>query len=483
MRKVLALVALSAACDGKTDITPMADGSVDMEVPPDAPPSIDGTWRDTFHTVNGATTMSTCNAAPSAIKVDPTTAVVTPYTGTCKPDGSFQIDAPGNLGSYYLRVQSSLYESSKRSDIDLSTDRLGRNDVAAIVGVTLGLTMTGMQSWTSGDLLVAFGANIGYRQNLTFTSGAPSTGETTLAGTANWSGYKIDGSKSDALQILQLGKHTSNGLDYVSLDRMFEVPSFTMVNNTEHEIAGAFTTTPSSSLPLSINVASFNQFASSAAPSVTQKSIQGSAYAAVSTDVIESPPLLSFAQIVDGVTVMNFGTLTYGDPFPSSWKRMFKVQVGYTVPYTWNSQTGTLNALVVRVMTKATAEAGIIDARIGPPTSVMFDGENALTDTSISPVPVVSWSPPTFGTPTDYEVQVYEAKSGTSGLTFSSVLRILTKETSVRIPAGYLHGQRQYVFVVRARSREGVDVHGTPLRAGAQWSSADTLSALVTTAS
>jgi hypothetical protein len=51
----------------------------------------------------------------------------------------------------------------------------------------------------------------------------------------------------------------------------------------------------------------------------------------------------------------------------------------------------------------------------------------------------------------------------------------------VRLPAGYLLGQRQYVFVVRARQRDGSDLYVTPLRAGTSTSTAETLSALVTT--
>ena len=75
-----------------------------------------------------------------------------------------------------------------------------------------------------------------------------------------------------------------------------------------------------------------------------------------------------------------------------------------------------------------------------------------------------------------YEVQVVG-----STLRFVSTLRLATKQTSVRIPAGYLFGQRQYVFLIRARSRDNVDMYSTPLRLGASTSMADTLTALVTT--
>lgn len=487
MRKVLALVALAWACDGNTlgnGNTNNPDGGVDPdgEITPDAPPSVEGMWRDTYHTTFGPLTTASCTSAPVAVTVDQTTAVVTPYPGTCKTDGSFKIDAPGNIGTYFLRVQGVLYESNKRAGIDLSTDRLGRNDVNSITGVTLSLNVSGLQSWTNGDNLVAFGANIGFRQNLLYTSGGPSAGVSSFTGTSNWNGYKIDSSKSDSLQLYQLGKHTTAGsLDYTALDRILTAPSFTMSNNTAHSVTGAFGGALSSSVNLNLDVASFNQFASAVAPSHTAKTITGSAYAAVSTEAIESPSLIAFAQNSDGVTAMNFGQLFYQDPFPASWSRLVKVQVGFNVPYSYSAATGTMTALVFRVLPKATATAGLIAATLGPPTDVKFDGANAKTATLITTVPQVTWSAPTVGTATDYEVQVYEVKTVSTSLTFTSVLRLVTKQTSLRLPSGYLLGQRQYVVSVRARNREGVDVYATPLRLGPSWSSAETLSSMVTT--
>jgi hypothetical protein len=485
MRTALALVTLPLwACDGGAN-NPMVDGAVgDMmeEVTPDAPSAIDGVWKDTFYTTGGPMTVSACTIAPMAVTIDQTTAATMTYSGACKPDGTFRITAPGNIGTYYLRVQSALYATDKRNNIDLSLERLGRNDIASVSQATLGFTMTGLQSWTAGDVLVAYSSNLGYRQTLTFSSGAPTVGATSLTGVAPWSGYKVDSSKSDALQILQLGKHTTGGgLGYVSLDRVFDAPAFTMSDNTQHPITGAFSTASSSSLTLTVNAGTFNNFSSEVGPSVTTRSIQGSMFAALSSDVIESPTLFSFAQSSEGVNNMAFGTIAFGDPFPSAWKRYVKVQVAYSVPYTYNSASGTLNATVTRIATKATAEAGTLVAELGPPTQIKFDNDNAMTDTAISPVPLVSWSPPSSGSATDYEVQVYEAKANGTVLSFNPVIRLVTKSTSVRIPNGYLLGQRQYVFSIRARVRVGVDISTTPLRAGTESSSAEAVTALVTT--
>lgn len=484
MRKVLALVAV-AACDGGANNLMIDAGltQIDATVMPDAEEGIDGMWRDTFHAAGGETTVSACtNVAPSALVVDTASALTTPYAGACKTDGAFRIVAPGNIGSYYLRIGTSLYQTDKRAGIDLSSDRLGRpsSDILGAVGVTLDLNLTDAQPWTTSDRLYLFSGNIGYRQVLSLPTTA---GATTIAGTASWNGYKIDSSKLDTLQILQLGQHTTqSGLAYESLDRIFPAAPFTMTNNTAVDLDGAFVAPTAASMTLTVGVASFHAFTSVVAPSVTTKPIQGGLHAAVSTDTVDSPPLLGFAQNADGYTLLSYGSLPYGDPFEATWQRLFKLNVGFTVPYSYNGYNGTRVASMERVVTRATANGNMVNATLGPPANVKFDNDDALTDTTISPVPMLSWSPPTLGTATDYEIQVYEAKSsGASTLSFQPILRIVTKETSVRIPAGFLLGQRQYVFSIKARNRTGVDIATTPLRAGTEWSSAEMLTALVTT--
>ncbi len=487
MRKALALVALSAACgdDGSSMNNSMIDAAIDAPevIPPDAPSPLEGVWKDTYFTSSGQVPTTACITAPAAIKVDATSAIQTTYPGTCKTDGRFAVEAPVLLDTYYMRASGVLYETDMRSGVDLGTDRLGRSGVAAITGVTLGLNVNNMQPWTTGDLLVGFSSNVGFRQNLSFSSGAPSASSTAVNGVVAWNGYQVDSAKSDQLQIMQLGKHTTGSVDYLTLDRAFYVPAFTMSNSTQHPLTGSFTSPDPKTLALAIDVASFNQFASIVAPTVTTKSVQGVAYAAVSTDVPESPPLFSFIEPADNASTLSFGTIGHGDPFPAAWNRMLRIQVSNLVEYTFNGKTGTMTAVVGRVMTKAAAEAGTVEAKLGPVTNVTFDGDPALTEDTISAVPLVSWSAPTLGTPTDYEIQVYEAVSTGPSLSFTSVLRLVTKSTSVRIPAGYMLGQRQYVILVRARIREGVDVHATPLRAGTQSSVADAFSALVTTGS
>jgi hypothetical protein len=484
MRKACVLIVVVACGGDDTNQNPdaaVADARP-IDAAPDADTSIYGSWIDTYFTASGTITQSVCGAAPFAVTVDAATAAVIPYQGMCRPDGTFRIPAPGNLGTYYIRAQGALYETNRQTGIDLSTDRLGRPDVAGIVGVKLALDLTGMTAWANGDLLMAFAPNIGFFQNLSFAANAPAPGNTVVNATANWFGYQLDAGKSDALMIVQLaGKASSNGTAYLTLDRAYSAPAFSMASNTTHDLSGAFASPGVQTLDLAIDAGEFDDLAEQVSPSVATRAIGASVFAAPSTDVIASPAMFSFARDSSTLAGLDFGTISYGDPFPALWNRYVRVQASFAVPYTWANITSPFTATVTRVLPRAAADGQNIDPILGPPTDVKFDGVSIHTAEIISPVPVVTWSAPTLGTPTDYEIQVYEVQASGVALTFLSTLRLTTKGTSVRIPAGYLLGQRQYVFVVRARSREGVDIHTKPLRAGPSWSSADTISALVTT--
>jgi hypothetical protein len=480
----MAAMATTPAC-GDDGVQTKHDAAVDsttVDVAPDADLDIAGTWIDRYVSTSGTAMVSMCTVAPTGTTIDTTTAATTAYPGTCKPNGSFRIMAP-NLGTYYLRLANSFYETNKRTGLDFATDHLGRSDVIPASGVTLNMNTTNMAPWVAGDAIYAFSSNIGYSQLVSFTTGAPNNGDTALnSATAPWTGYKVESGKSDGVMLLQVGAHTtSGGLPYTSLDRSLDAAPFTMANNSSSTINGPFATPAAASLQLRIDSASFNTFEAAVNPAVSGKTLDGSLFATISTDAKGPPPMLSFSAPTNGVALLSYGTLSYGDPFPSSWERLVRVQAVFQVPYTYAAITTSRGATMTRVVTRATADAGVINAIVGPPVAPKLDDGDAFTATNISTVPKVSWTAPALDTPTDYEVQVYEVAVNGSALKYTSVLRLTTKQTSVRIPAGILLGQRPYVFSITARIRQGVDIYTTPLQAGDTSASAETLSALVTT--
>jgi hypothetical protein len=483
------LILTVAACGGggntKSDAPTVVDGTTDVAI--DADTSVKGTWIDTWYPASGAPVMMpACSSTPTAVVVDPQQGFVKTYPGNCAADGTFTIATPAGVTDFYIRASGSLYATTAHSGIALGTDHLGRNDATGVSGVELAYNLTGMSSWTVGDVIMVWSQNLGFYQSLVFDTNGPNAGDTTLTASAPWYGEAIDNAKGDSLQTFQLGKHTSgSGLGYVTLDRAYSVAPFAMATNAMVHVpasgSDAFTSPTNGLLQVTIDVPTWDTFASVSVPTVASRTMATSCYAAVTPDVVPSPSLFSYSQDSSSLGTINFGTISFADPFPTAWPRRVKLVESFAMTYSFNGATGTLNAQDTEVMSISDAETGTLTAKLGPPLNVQFDGGAALTSTFINQAPLITWSAPSVGTATDYEVTVYEARANGATLTFMQSFRIVTKQTSVRIPMGYLLGQRQYVVRVTAHNRPGIDVALTPNHVGAQTFSADMLSALVTT--
>jgi hypothetical protein len=486
MRTVLVTVAAvaAAACGdnppARIDAASVVDdGAMRIDASPDAVLDITGTWIDKYVTLTGTSDVPSCNLAPAAVVIDQVTGAITTHPGACKADGTFRIVPTGPIGTYYIKLGTSWFETNKRTGLDLSSQHLGRADLGSVASASLAIDMTNMAPWTAADDLVAFAPNNGDVQLLDV---APAASATTVQATRPWTGTKVDAAKGDTLQILQLGAHqTGSGLPYQTLDRAFTASAVTMTNNTTSTVSGAFTTATTKSQQIRVNAASFNAFATAVNPNVTTRTLDGSLYASPTTDTARSPSMFSFTASGAGVASMNFGTMSIVDPYPAAWQRLVRIQEAYVVPYMLNGVNGAINAIASRILPASVADTTIIDAILGPPTSPKLDTVSAFTATHISPVVKVSWSAPSLGTPTDYEVQVYDVTIDGTSLKFTSVIKLTTKQTAIRIPAGTLLGARQYVFSIRSRIRQNVDIYDHPLRAGDTSSSAEVLTALVTT--
>ncbi|MGE5180811.1 MAG: hypothetical protein ACM31C_02055 [Acidobacteriota bacterium] len=480
------LVLALAACGG-----PAAKPDAAIDAPPDvavdADTHVTGTWIDTYYETNGSVKVPSCTSAPVAIVVDPNTAQFTSYTGSCQSDGTFKLNTP-QLASYYLRAGGELFATTAHSGLDLSDDHLGRPDVASAVGVDLTLDLSNLVTWANGDLLVAFSANTGFSQSLVFSSSAPAPGDTAVSATTPWLGYQLDSSKSDDLQIFQLATHqTTGGLAYVSLDRSYGAAPLTMALNTPARVPAsgtdAFAAPTQSQSFLAVDAGSFDTFASIATPSTAVRTIGATIYASPTPDTLPSPPLVSFSQNSTGLTTLNFGNVRFGDPFPAGWQRRVRVDESFVTSYTFNGATGSLSADVTYAVPFATAQTGTLAAPLGPPTQVTIDGVGAFSADTISQTPVIAWSPPSVGVPTDYEITAFEVHGNGAILTFVPVLRLVVSDaTSVRIPSGYMLGQRQYVLEVTSRLRVGIDPPLTPFHMGMKSATAGVLTALVNTA-
>jgi hypothetical protein len=277
----------------------------------------------------------------------------------------------------------------------------------------------------------------------------------------------------------------ASSIGYDTLDRGYDVSSFTMAANSTAHIpatgSAGFSPPAAGVVDIQLDVPAWDTFASVATPSTSARTMSTTVFAAATPDVIASPSLFSFSADSSPLGTIDTAAINYGDPFPSSWGRRARITEAFTTNYSFNLANGSLDALVQQIVPVNMAEGNPLAPVLSPPLSPMIDSDSAFTATTINHAPMVSWTAPATGTPTDYELTIYEAHVNSTTLTFTQALHLVTKATSVRIPQGYLLGQRQYVFRITAHQRQSVDVARTPFKLGQSSYSADVLSTLVTT--
>ncbi len=119
---------------------------------------------------------------------------------------------------------------------------------------------------------------------------------------------------------------------------------------------------------------------------------------------------------------------------------------------------------------------------VGPVTAPKLDGTKDLKATQTGGDPdntQLSWTAPSTGSATFYEVYVYRLTSAASQTAISSEARIVTTGTSVTIPPAILISGT-YFFTIRAFHAPGSDVTTKPEIRGATYGWADMVSGKVT---
>jgi hypothetical protein len=105
------------------------------------------------------------------------------------------------------------------------------------------------------------------------------------------------------------------------------------------------------------------------------------------------------------LTDQNFGTLLYGDPFPTNWTRDLAFCQSATVPFQVGSMTFPM-ALNYGVVVDPSKPA--LAPLAGPVVNPTINGTNLFTTTSVNnTVETLSWSAPS-GTPYGYTVYVFQ---------------------------------------------------------------------------
>jgi len=441
--------------------------------------------------------------------------------GAANPDGSFSIpNVPA--GYVWLQVAAEGYYWIATSDFDFGLDFVG-SPIAGLKGpqtTTFNYSIGGLQPAQPGDYVAvrSESANL-FQLPLPFflANGATSVNEVIPDDSV------IDWSKIDTLFIGEYLVTSSGSFNGITLGPSQTLTGLSLTDGSTNNITATLAPSPAASVPLSIQGTQWANVGTGIAPGVSApNSTDYFLYAQpFLTDRLRAPffavgngpdftmlrptpppqglitlstfgvcgsatippnfPLPTFT-LPPIVTDVDYGALSYGDPFPAAWQRLFQYCQEMQVSLPRPNSTVTDTFILVNRQTTA-VPVGPVTPILGPVQNPMINGANifqaaALNTTSVS----LSWSPPAVGQPYGYYVTVYQLGTLTNGGTVEYIPmgRFGTAKTSMQVP--FLGAGNTFLFLIASETDALANMEMNPLRAKAPNGEATVLSAPFTIA-
>jgi hypothetical protein len=386
-------------------------------------------------------------------------------------DGSFTV-GPVSAGGYWLRINN-VYVWTDQSTVDLSSLRQGRQDQAtALIDPTnVSFSLTGMSPWASSDGVQFFDWNSGvytYLDQDRTSANVPSAGDTALSGlTDNWAnsfyGVSARGlnlvrtGEGDHPLVAHMGSVTAGGQTFQVAKDIFEVSSLTMSNGTPATVSGAFTTPLNAPTPFALNLAhaSFLNAKNAINPSGLLLT-NAAAYLLGLPDPSKSGTFGSTLDVVrfmnpTGTSDLNLGNITIPALPPAFglwWYAGYQFRKPFLYPgattaistYYWVQAQGAVMPTVSSPMSPV----------VTPVQNPQINGQSFFNDrTGMGVAPLLTWSAPATGTPTYYQVSIWQLGFSGTQTTDTLVASFYLPGTSLQVPYGILNGGT-YHFNIRA---------------------------------
>ena len=191
---------------------------------------------------------------------------------------------------------------------------------------------------------------------------------------------------------------------------------------------------------------------------------------ASSTTSFGQPPIL---------TDQDFGTVTYGDPFPAAWPRFESYCQRTTTQVTFPNSPTPVTVQLDFGATTAVSSAPVVPL-MAAPLNPTINGANFFTAATITThSPTIAWSAPSGFTPTAYTVSVLNQLTAPDGTVFTARTSqySTTKNSITLLP---LATGKTYLFLITAKLDGHANVETSPNRSQLPIAFASTLSAPIT---
>ncbi len=404
----------------------------------------------------------------------------TTFQANTNSNGSF--DIPGvPAGKYFLVTPAGAYWTAA-SDVDLGEDHLGRPDglwpqAATAFDVNFG----GLNAWKDDDYLWFVNPNL----NQNFMWSAAGAGDQIATFTRSWTGPLSNVAKGDQWYVSQVVTKQVGGSEFEYLGKAAPVLSVTQADGSTVSLAGTMADITQGSLALKILGSEFAaqtfSIHSDAQPHSTEMELGIQPFTATKGGI--GPTLLLKNRDQNPiVTDLDYGTVGYGNPYPSTWSPVLNVEYEVNVSYTASGAATPVEApgeVFVSTVQMPAAGSGV-GPIIGPVRNIKLDGlDLTLPQTVGSATPAITWDAPLLGVPTVYQLTIYQLFNSGGESQYENVLDIYTRDRSLNLPDGTLVNGSEYFFAIRAYYLPGVDVTTSPHRRALPMAYADALTDIV----
>lgn len=482
--------------------------------------TIRGSWIDTYWTsrgrVDSPVDWTKFGLTPLALIPQPDGSVVT-LSAMVNPDGTFSIaKVPG--GFYWFQFANNSFWTSS-SSIDYGADISGRrlSTTPTSQTTTFHFDVSGLDPVQTPDQF-AFLTELANPFNIGFPIPSP-TGSTTM--NASWtSNTNLDYTTALAGFLLQYEPASAGSISGVSLGPELTISNLSLTNGSDNTLTGHLLPSPASSFPLSVKGSEWaltfqNVAPGTATPANSSTTVYAQPFAergVLASTLRFDVNLPLFMPGIQGtgggfllswpgaggcvddvqfvalqvsshpaiVTDEDFGALTYGDPFPAEWTRVFSFcqTATFDMPIP-NSSDTTPVLFGAGENTAIPSEA--VAPLILPVQNPMINGASLFTATSLNPSGItLSWSPPTGMQPTFYKVAAFILRTQSDGSrNYFSAGTFSTAKTAMTLPP--LQSGQTYVFAVSAKVDGRANVEASPNRSSLPTAYATLVSAPITT--
>ncbi|MCP3057744.1 hypothetical protein LXT21_03020 [Myxococcus sp. K38C18041901] len=447
-----------------------------------------------FHTSVGiAERLDDLSANPPEIHLQ-TGASFIRITGTPVAGGWLFTGVPRT--EYYLRThplsRADILTSARH--VDIGTHHIGRADAEypGVDGVPVQLNLRNLSPWRRltgqyqpGSSLQAVATDVDMVGDLLVPENTPEgatsivTDESFLVAYNLMSMPVFQANAGDRMYVHQSSEFTAGGMPdgtrvgYSSVERSVHLPPLDFVPEwgpSPLTIDAELQPLPLQEFPLDWRLSEFAPQASQVHPRALPGTIWFEIHPTPHTSAEQwmgfTQPLLRL--LIPRGSASDFAAhLRYGNPYPSSWDVVGRVNYStvYAAQMSGNpSRTINLVGGYTAVEKLEDLASGPIAPKLSPPRSLRIDWKSASTSREVSSVhPVISWRPPAVGTPTAYRVIVRQLFSqfGTTSTTGSISVPASIQE--LRLPPGLLTSGPQFYVSVIAVNAPHWDVEQAPL--------------------